>query len=240
VPLPDSSTIRVKICGLTDPAEARRVVELGADWVGLNFHPASSRFVSLGRAAEIVAALPNPNAAVALFVDRPVAEILETVDALGIGIVQLHGDEPWDVVRALRDRGLIVVRAFRIGSRVDVASMQSWMNDAVLKNAVPDAVLFDAKADGSLGGTGAMIPDDLIEQVTKWSADRLHDELGRALKPLWILAGGLNPGNVVAAVARWRPWMVDVASGVEGAPGRKDLSLVAAFLEQAIATKDDA
>lgn len=220
MPLPDGSRVRVKVCGLTEPVEARAVADLGVDWIGLNLHPASKRFVSEERAAAIVAALPDRGAAVALFVDRPVGEMLSVVDRLGITVVQLHGEEPVGTVRTLRGRDLTVVRAFRLGSLDDVVRMRRWLAEARAGGAAPDAILLDARVTGQVGGTGRAIADEWLEAVWDEPLD----------VPL-ILAGGLTPANVAESVRRWRPWMVDVASGVESSPGRKDPRRVLEFIE---------
>jgi phosphoribosylanthranilate isomerase len=211
--------VKVKVCGLTSAAEARACVEAGADWIGLNFHPASPRRVDLSRAAEIVAALPAPAEPVGLFVDRPPAEVAEVAARLGLRVVQLHGDEPPADLAALAH--LFVVRAFRLGDAASVARMSSYLDACRDTGRMPDAVLIDAHVAGQPGGTGRAIASDLLDLLPTPTLPRL------------ILAGGLTPENVAARVSRVRPWMVDVASGVESAPGRKDPARVAAFLRAA-------
>ena len=211
------STVRVKVCGLTSVADALMCASAGADWIGLNFHAPSPRRIDLVLAAEIIAALPPTAHAVGLFVDRPASEIAQVTDHLGLRIVQLHGEEPPEALQALI--GLQVIRAFRLGSRESVREMSRYLRTAAELGRPPDAVLVDAYVPAQAGGTGRTIADDVLD----------------ALPPLprLILAGGLNAENVAAHVARVRPWMVDVASGVESAPGRKDPARVAAFVRAA-------
>ena len=209
--------VKVKICGLTSPAEAVRCASAGADWIGLNFHPFSPRRVDPALAAEIVAALPEGCTAVGLFVDRPPAEVAETAERVGLRVVQLHGDEPAEDLLALRH--LTVVRAYRLGDLGAVRRMTAHLDRAAALGRSPDAVLIDGYTPGLAGGTGKTIDADILSHLPHF--------------PRLILAGGLTPENVAARVARVRPWMVDVASGVESSPGRKDLGRVAAFIEAA-------
>jgi phosphoribosylanthranilate isomerase len=214
--------VRVKICGLTSVEDAVACAELGADWIGLNFHPHSPRRVSPGVAAEIVAAVPHPAVPVGVFVDRPAFEVAELADRLGLGIVQLHGREPpEDLLNLSRFR---IVRAFRIGRPTDWESVAGYLARAEALGRRPDEVLIDAYVPGQAGGTGCSIAEDLLDR--------------RPPLPHLILAGGLTPRNVAERIARVRPWMVDVASGVESAPGRKDRAAVAAFLRAAHAAVD--
>jgi phosphoribosylanthranilate isomerase len=206
--------IRVKICGVTRVDEAIACAELGADWIGLNFHPASRRYVTPDQAAAIVASLPPSVAAVGIFVDRPAPEVAVLATRAGIGIIQLHGQEPEEDLVALRS--FEIVRAFRL----DRASGWSRVIDSIARagalGRLPDAVLIDAYVPGQPGGTGSVVADEVVDSIPPL--------------PRLILAGGLTPDNVAERVGRVRPWMVDVASGVESSPGRKDLGRVEAFI----------
>lgn len=214
-----ASPVLIKICGLTDPADARVAAAAGADWIGLNFHPSSPRRVDEPTAARIRDALPTGVEAVGLFVDRPAAEVAAVASRLGLGIVQLHGAEPVEDLVALRH--LRVIRAFRLGTTEDIGRMASYLARAEELGCGPNAVLVDAFVAGTHGGTGVAIATALLDAIPR--------------HPRLILAGGLNPANVAERVAAVRPWMVDVASGVEapGIPGRKDPGLVAAFVRAA-------
>jgi phosphoribosylanthranilate isomerase len=209
--------LKVKVCGLTSRDDALATIAAGADWIGLNFHPASPRCVDVATAATIVAALPPTAQAVGLFVDRAPAEVVEVAARVGLKVVQLHGDEPAEDLVALAD--LEVVRAFRLRDVGSVAGMARYLERAEALGRPPAAVLIDAHVAGQAGGTGQTIDAALLNDLP-------------AL-PRLILAGGLTPENVAERVARVRPWMVDVASGVESAPGRKDPAKVAAFIRAA-------
>lgn len=209
--------LKVKICGLTRLDEALATAAAGADWIGLNFHPASPRCIAEETAAEIVAALPPTAEAVGLFVDRPPEEVRTVARRVGLEIVQLHGDEPPEDVLALE--GLRVVRAFRLGDGAAVARMIAYLECCEQRGKSPDAVLVDAFVPGQPGGTGRTIQADLLDLIPPL--------------PRLILAGGLTPENVAEHAAHVRPWMVDVAGGVESAPGRKDPRRVAAFIHAA-------
>ena len=206
--------VRVKICGLTHVDEAITCAELGAEWIGLNFHPASPRYVAPEKAAEIVAGLPPSAAVVGVFVDRPAAQVAEIATRVGIRIIQLHGHEPEEDLVALRS--FTIVKAFRL----DRASGWSAVIDSIARAGAlgrsPDAVLVDAYRPGQLGGTGSVVTDEVMDSIPPL--------------PRLILAGGLTPENIAARVARVRPWMVDVASGVESSPGRKDMDRLRAFI----------
>ena len=205
---------KIKICGLTTAPEAVVVACAGADWIGLNFHPPSPRFLDLERAAEIMAILPAGVEAVGLFVDRTPAEIRGVAYRLGLQIVQLHGEEPPEDLDRLR--GLRVVRAFRIRDEAAIDAMTAYLDRAKALGAEPEAVLVDAYAAGVPGGTGRSIADELLDRLPPL--------------PRLVLAGGLTAENVADRVRRVRPWMVDTAGGVEVSPGRKDPERVAAFI----------
>ncbi len=207
--------IKVKICGLTRVDEALACVDAGADWIGLNFHPTSPRFVDLLQARSIIAAIPRPAQAVGLFVNRPPHEVVRIADDLGLRAVQLHGDEPPEDLLVL-DR-LRIIRAFRLGTDEDLCMMMDYLARATRIGRPPDAVLVDAHVPGQVGGTGTILSEELLDRIPPL--------------PRLILAGGLTPQNVADRAARVRPWMVDVASGVEASPGRKDPAKVAAFIQ---------
>jgi len=207
--------VLVKICGLTSVEDAIACAESGADWVGLNFHPTSPRSVDTAVAASILAALPRHVTAVGVFVDRPAAAVAEMADRLGLGVVQLHGQEPPDDVAALaRFR---VIRAFRLGTAGAWADVADFLARAESLGRPLDGVLVDAYVPGIAGGTGATIDASVLDAAPSL--------------PRLILAGGLTAANVGERIRRVRPWMVDVASGVESAPGRKDPDRIAAFVQ---------
>jgi len=223
--------VRVKICGVTEPSAALHAAEAGADWIGLNFHPASKRFLEPDQAAPIVQALRTQGQAepVGVFVNRPAESVRETARSLRLRIVQLHGDEPPEHLPPLKQAGLTVVRAFRIADRSSIAAMSDWLQAAEALQAAPDAALIDAFVPGVPGGSGQAIDPALVDDLDH--VRREKRENGRPLR--LILAGGLTPENVAERARRFRPWMVDVASGVEAAPRRTDPAKVAAFIQAA-------
>ncbi len=211
------TVIKVKICGVTRVDDALACAAAGADWIGLNFHSRSARRIDSVLAAEIIAALPRSTEAVGLFVDRPPSEVEQVAEQLGLRIVQLHGREPPDDLLSLAH--LQVIRAFRLGDADAVARMVLYLRRAEELGRAPDAVLVDAEVPGQMGGTGHSIAADVLSLLPPL--------------PRLILAGGLTPDNVAVRVARVRPWMVDVASGVESSPGRKAPERVLAFIRAA-------
>ena len=198
----------IKVCGLTDPAEARACLAAGVDWIGLNFHPPSPRFLTTERAGAVLNAFDRDPAglAVGLFVGRPPAEIAAACRGLGITRVQLHGDEPPEDVAELSD--FFVIRAFRLRDASTVRAMSAYLERCGRLGREPDAILVDAWSPTAFGGTGTLIGSSILSELPP-------------IRRL-ILAGGLTPENVAERAAAARPWMVDAASGVESAPGRKD------------------
>ena len=200
----------VKICGTTSEEDALLAVAMGADAVGFVFAP-SPRQVSVGAASDIVKRLPREVLTVGVFRDEAPARVVEIVNGAGLRAAQLHGHESAEQARWVRDRVPFVIQAFPAGTPA-VASAGKYG---------VDAVMIDAPQPGS-------------GVVFDWSlADGVPD--GMRL----VLAGGLTPDNVGEAIARVHPWGVDVATGVESAPGRKDPRLVKAFVAAAKATDDD-
>lgn len=197
--------VKVKICGITNVRDARAAVRLGADALGFNFYRRSPRYVEPARAAAILAALPPFLTAVGLFVNETAQKILKTCEEVGLDTVQLHGDETPTTVGALRQ--LTRIKAFRVRDDRDLKRLPRY---------AVEAYLLDAYVPDKAGGTG---------ETFNW-------ELARRAQPYGpiILAGGLTPENVAEAVRQARPYAVDVASGVETAPGIKDRDLMASFI----------
>ncbi len=214
--------IRVKICGITQPEWACVAAEAGADAVGLIFAE-SPRRVTLQEAAEIVRALPPWVAPVGVFVDASPATIRLAAAEVGLAAVQLHGDEPPEILAELGR--LKVIKALGIGSEDDLGAARTWRKGAERLRR-PDAYLVDARvAGGPKGGTG--------EQADWDAAARMIDD---GFAPL-ILAGGLGPENVAEAIRAVRPWGVDSSSGTEMQPGTKSPEKIRAFVE-AVRTAD--
>jgi phosphoribosylanthranilate isomerase len=210
---------QTKICGVTDLHDALCCSEAGADAIGLNFYPASPRCVSLDNARQIARALPAAVAKVGVFVNAPLDEILRISDDVGLDIIQCHGDETPQLIARLAGRPTI--KAFRCRGQ-DTRPVLEFLRRCADLGVRPGAVLIDARCPGLYGGTG---------QTTDWSAVReLADLLDGVPR---ILAGGLHPGNVAAAIQAARPDAVDTASGVESSPGRKQPDLVRDFVRHA-------
>jgi phosphoribosylanthranilate isomerase len=198
----------VKICGITNETDALAATEAGADALGLMFYEPSPRNVSLKVAAEIARRLPPFVIKVGVFVNAPEDLVLRAIGECGLNIVQFHGDETPDYCQLFP---VMTIKAFRIR---DAESLQS------LPDYKTDAWLLDAYVADKLGGTGAKFNWDLAVEAQK---------LGRPI----FLAGGLTPENVADAVRQLRPYAVDVSSGVEASPGKKDHEKVRAFIQAA-------
>jgi phosphoribosylanthranilate isomerase len=198
--------IQVKVCGLTDPQQAAACADLGADAVGLIFYPPSPRYVEPSKAAAIAAALRGKAAAVGVFVNVATEEILAGAERCGLTAVQLHGNESPEQVVQLKRAGVRVIKALFLEKDPRFARTAAYTADAFLLEC----------GLGKLPGGNARRWD--------WS-----QAAGLAQVPT-ILAGGLDPDNVARAVSLARPDAVDVSSGVEAAPGCKDLKKVEAFI----------
>jgi phosphoribosylanthranilate isomerase len=213
----------VKICGVRDLDTARALIEARPDAIGLNFYPRSSRLVALDDVAAIVAALPDAIEAVGVFVNAQPAAVASLVRQCGLRRVQFHGDEPPEQLaefhRLLPEVPLI--RAWRRDAR-GLGPLIAYLQQCSELGVPISAVLLDASRPGDYGGTGTVLP---------WS--EVRQECETIVLPPVILAGGLTPENVAHAVRTVRPWGVDVASGVETAPGVKDVAAVARFIQQA-------
>ena len=198
---------RVKICGITTVDDALMAVAAGADALGFVFHALSPRNITPEAAAAIIREVPPFVQTVGLFVNMPVAYVNDTVEAVGLDVVQLHGDEAPEYCRLMRRR---VVKAFRIK---DIDSLEP------IKRYSVAGFLLDAWSPKAYGGTG---------MTFNWDIAKVAEQYG----PI-ILAGGLTPENVAQAVETVSPFAVDVSSGVESAPGRKDPEKVLAFIRHA-------
>jgi phosphoribosylanthranilate isomerase len=223
---------RVKICGVTNPDDARLVAAAGADAIGLNFVAGSPRALDGAQARAVAAAVPAGVLKVGVFAGTDAAEIRRIVTAVGLDAVQLHGhlegagpavDPP---VRCAELAGLKVIRAVRLETGTDpLADARRWLAEAVALGAAPDLVIIDAAVPrgtdaGHLGGTGATVD---------WAALASSRPLGLPT----ALAGGLTPENVAQAIRASKTAAVDTASGVESRPGRKDPGKIRAFVAAA-------
>ena len=210
---------QVKICGITTVDDAVGAAKAGADAIGLNFWPQSKRRVSVDTVREISAQVRDV-VRVGVFVNATADEITRTADTVGLDWIQLHGDEPAELLAQLPSQ-LKVMRAFRCGTD-GLKSASRFLSECRNLERVPDAALVDTDAGAEYGGTG---------RIANWS--QIVSERGRLGAVPMILAGGLTPQNVAEAIAATRPDGVDVASGVESRPGVKDAKLVREFIDAA-------
>jgi len=197
----------VKFCGITNLEDARFAASLGADAVGFIFYPQSERYVDPQKAAEIVARLPEHVSKIGVFVNASKSEILDVVGSVKLSAVQLYGKEgPDDLVNFETS----VIKVFRVDPTFDVERM---------KNYIVDAFLLDTYHAGLYGGSG---------KTFDWNIAVKAKEYGKI-----ILSGGLNPDNIEAAIRLVQPYGVDVSSGVERAPGKKDREKMRDFISRA-------
>jgi phosphoribosylanthranilate isomerase len=198
--------MNVKVCGITSFEDARAALESGAWALGFVFHKASRRYITPREAGRIVEKLPQETITVGVFVDAPLAEVNQTIVEAKLRGAQLHGVE--DPTYASAVQAEFVVKAFRVGGEFDVSKLRAYSGQRILLDA------YDAAAPG---GTGTAFD---------WSVARRAGEIAPV-----ILAGGLHAGNVARALAEAQPSALDVASGVENAPGVKDPEKLRQFFE---------
>lgn len=187
---------RIKICGLTRREDAQLAAGLGAWALGCVFYSRSPRAVTPAQAAEILAGFAGLR--VGVFVNADYDQLCRSAEAAGLSHLQLHGDEPPELAVRLQAAGWQVIKALRLRTSADTVQVADW----------PAPILLDAAAAGQWGGSGQLADWQLAAQIA-------------ARQPV-ILAGGLGPENLSAALATVRPWAVDLSSGVEAAPGIKD------------------
>ena len=197
---------RVKICGITSVADGLVATEAGAEMIGLMFYEQSPRHIALTPAVEIARALPPFVLKVGVFVNPPEDFVLRAIGECGLNLLQFHGDETSDFCTQF---GVMSLKALRIKDADSLKKLEHYQTDAFL---------LDAHSKQGLGGTGEKFNWDLAVPAVQFG------------KPIF-LAGGLTPENVADAVRRVRPFAVDVSSGVESAPGKKDAAKVRAFIQ---------
>jgi phosphoribosylanthranilate isomerase len=199
--------VRVKICGITNLEDALLAADLGAHALGFIFHAKSPRQVAPETAREIIRQLPPLVLSVGVFVNEESAVVRDLAARLGLDWVQLHGAEPPDYCRSLGRR---VMKGFRVQDKNSLKDLEAY------RGAV-QAFLLDTYKKGQVGGTGETFDWELARQAQGYG-------------PI-VLAGGLTPANVVLAIKTAQPQAVDVASGVEAAPGKKDPEKLRAFFK---------
>ncbi len=200
--------VRVKICGITNLEDALAAVEAGADALGFNFYPKSPRYIEPERARAIIERLPPFVTPVGVFVNEYDLEAMARAMARArLAVVQLHGDERPAFCREVAERWR-VIKAVRVASERDLRGLADY---------TVHALLLDAARPGAYGGTGERFDWELARHVAQFV-------------PTLILAGGLSPENVAEAIRLVRPYAVDVCTGVEARPGKKDLERMRAFI----------
>ena len=200
--------VKVKICGITQAEDAWMAVEAGADALGFMFYESSPRLLSFSKAAEIIRVLPPFVAKVGVFVDPSEESVRQAIAECGLDTLQFHGQESPEFCRQFT---LKVIKAFRIRDATSLDETRRYASETWL---------LDSYVAGKPGGTG---------EVFNWELARTAVQKGGRV----ILAGGLTAGNVGAAVRQVQPFAVDVSSGVESAPGKKDPAKVRAFIQAA-------
>ena len=199
--------VKVKICGITNWPDARRACEAGADFLGFNFYPRSPRYITPTRARRIVRRLPKGVAAVGVFVNEREQRMAETARRVGLEYLQLHGEESPDVVSNLR-RSFKVVKAVRVRKSFHIAELGKFK--------AASAILLDGFDPRLRGGTG---------KTFDWSLAR-----GSKLRQRIFLAGGITAENALDAISVVKPYAIDVCSGVEAVPGKKDPAKIKALM----------
>lgn len=198
--------VKVKICGLTRAGDVRVAINHGADALGFVFVPASKRCISAADAVELCAQVPAFVSRVGLFLNQSETEIRSIINQVPLSLLQFHGDEEAGFCRQF---GRPYIKAVNLQNGQTLSEAEKGFPDAA-------GILVDSHEPGGLGGTG---------KTLEWS------QIKPGKRP-FILAGGLNPQNVAAAVQMTSPWAVDVSSGVEVSPGIKDADLIRRFIEE--------
>jgi phosphoribosylanthranilate isomerase len=197
--------VKVKICGITSAADAEAAIEAGADALGLMFYPGSPRYIPLETAQEIARSLPPYIMKVGVFADPDASDVVAAIQHCQLNVLQFHGSEMPEFCLQF---GLMTMKAFRVQNADSLLPMSSYQTDAFL---------LDSYVKGKPGGTGEAFNWDLAVEAKKFG------------KPVF-LAGGLTPQNVAQAIRKVQPFGVDVSSGVEQSPGKKDASKMQQFV----------
>jgi phosphoribosylanthranilate isomerase len=203
--------IFVKICGITNEADARTAIQAGADALGLNLVPQSKRYIDIHAAKDWIAKLPEEACKVVVVADANWEDVCRIGRLPFVDALQLHGSEPPEFCRRLADAGIPFAKAVPVTGSKSLASLPNYFTDTII---------LDSGADAAFGGSGKTFPWKFAPEFVR------HNPRMNV-----ILAGGLTPENVAEAVKVVRPRGVDVTTGVEASPGRKDANLIRAFVE---------
>jgi phosphoribosylanthranilate isomerase len=199
--------VRVKICGVRTLEEAQEAIACGADALGFNFWQKSTRYIESQNAREIIQQLPIFTHCVGVFVNESPARIMQIIEQTKINVVQLHGDEEPEFCTQIGS--VKIIKAFRVGEDFNIKEMKKYP---------ADAFLLDSKVKGEYGGTGKRFDWRIALEA-------------KSMAPI-ILAGGINIENVAEAIDYVRPFAIDVCSGVEVEPGKKDLQKLKEFMQE--------
>ena len=196
---------RVKVCGITNTADALQAAELGADALGFIFYKGSKRYIDPRDAGRIISSLPPFVSSVGVFVNQSASEIKGAAEASGIDTVQLHGDETPEFCAGLPYK---LIKAVRVKDTVDTGRVELYL---------VRAILFDKHTDEMYGGTGSSFDWAVLKDI----------QISKKI----ILSGGLTPENVLRAIETVKPYGVDVSTGVEDSPGKKNHMKMRKFIE---------
>lgn len=208
---------KVKICGITNAQDALWAANLGADFIGLNFSPQSPRKVSTKHAMGLIDTMPPFVSVVGVFVNEPLPSLLKLAEKIPLRIVQLHGQEDPDYCRSVRAQKIKVIKVIRLQKPLEAADVDPYA-DAV------DYMMFDTYSPDQAGGTGATFNWDWLAAASDVAVP-------------WFLAGGLSPANIAEAIKKVHPPIVDVCSGVEKSPTRKDYESMKQFIQTVKSTR---
>lgn len=197
---------KIKICGITNKVDAVAAAELSVDMLGFVFYKKSKRYVTPAQAEDIINELPPFIGRVGIFVDEKGEDVIRIAEDAGLDMLQFHGSETPEYCSSFKDK-YKVIKAFRLRAKDDLKRVNDYDTDYYL---------FDTRDDGCVGGTGKSFDWKILKDF-------------EILKPM-ILSGGLDPENVEAAIREVAPYGVDVSSGIESAPGKKDLKLLTKFV----------
>lgn len=222
---------KIKICGITNKEDAFWASSLGADFIGLNFYKNSIRKVSLKNAKEIISSLPSYTNTVGVFVDENLEEVIKTCSKVGISYVQLHGNEDVEYCKNLKlsKSDIKIIKVFKIKPEVEIQNLEEYVISLYEKifqyQGYIDYLLFDTYIETEPGGTG----ETFCWSVVKNFKNKMQNE---NFNINFFVAGGLNIDNVEKVIEELEPWGVDVASGVERLPRRKDFDKMKEFIRK--------
>jgi phosphoribosylanthranilate isomerase len=211
--LPRNGRVGVKICGITNRGDAEAAIDAGADALGFNFSPLSTRYIEPWQNGQWISELPSDIIRVAVLVNPTLSAALQIADFPFIDALQLHGSESPDFCQKLAERRVVFAKALPVSANHSLQGAPHFFTDTIL---------LDSVSNRGFGGSGRVLP---------WPVGREFVDHHPALKV--ILAGGLGPENVAKAIKTVRPFAVDVTTGVECSPGRKDRDLLRAFVASA-------